>query len=62
MNASELRDLGLEELEKKLNSLKEEHFNLRFQHSTDQLDNTAILSSVKKDIARVNTVIKELHK
>lgn len=60
MKASELRELGLEGLEKKLTELKEQHFNLRFQNGTDQLENTAQLPRVKKEIARVKTLISEL--
>jgi len=58
MKASELKDLTAEELLKKEKDLKEEMFNLRFQHSTGQLDNTARLKQVKKDIARIETVLR----
>lgn len=47
-------------MEKKLVELKKELFNLRFQHGTAQLENTAALSKVRKDIARVKTVAREL--
>lgn len=57
MKAKELRDLSVEELNKKLNELKEELFNLRFQHAINQLDNPGRISAVKKDIARVMTVL-----
>ena len=60
MNAKEIRQNSLPELEKKLVELKEELFNLRFQHTINQLDNPMRISAVKKDIARVQTVIREL--
>ncbi len=60
MKASELRKKSVQELNTELNSLKEELFKLRFQHATNQLSNPMKLKSVKRDIARVKTVIKEL--
>ena len=60
MNAKEIRQNSLPELEKKLVELKEELFNLRFQHTINQLDNPMRISAVKKDIARVQTIIREL--
>ena len=59
MKASELRELTPAELETKLQSLKEELFNLRFQLAINQLDNPMRISAVKKDIARVNTIIRQ---
>ena len=59
MKASELRDLTPAELETKLQSLKEELFNLRFQLAINQLHNPMRISAVKKDIARVNTIIRQ---
>ena len=59
MKAEELRNKTTEELEKELVSLKEELFKLRFQHATNQLENPAQINTVKKDIARVRTVIRE---
>ena len=59
MKASELRELTPAELETKLLSLKEELFNLRFQLAINQLDNPMRISAVKKDIARVNTIIRQ---
>lgn len=59
MKASEIRQLTAEELQSKLKDLKEELFNLRFQHAINQLDNPMRISAVKKDIARVLTVIRE---
>ena len=59
MKASEIRELSTEELETKLKDLKAELFNLRFQHAINQLDNPMRLGAVKKDIARVKTIIRE---
>ena len=59
MKASEVRDLTTAELETKLKDLKAELFNLRFQLAINQLDNTMRISAVKKDIARVKTVLRE---
>lgn len=59
MKASELRELSIEELEVKLKALKEELFNLRFQLAINQLDNPMRISAVKKDIARVQTVLRQ---
>lgn len=59
MKASDLRDLTIEELKLKENELRHEIFNLRFQHATNQLENTAKIPSVKRDIARIKTIIKE---
>jgi len=58
MNADELRKLSYKELGEELDDSKEELFNLRFQLVTNQLDNTARLKEVKRDIARVNTVMR----
>ena len=59
MKMQEFRDLSMQELEDKIKDLKEELFNLRFQNATNQLDNPMRIVSVKKDIARVKTVLKE---
>ena len=59
MKAKELKDLTAEELNSKLAELKEELFNLRFQHAVNQLENPKRLQAVKKDIARVKTAINE---
>ena len=59
MNAKEIRDNTLPELNEQLGKLKEELFNLRFQHAVNQLDNPMRIAAVKKDIARVKTVIRE---
>ncbi|MBR2280180.1 MAG: 50S ribosomal protein L29 [Ruminococcus sp.] len=60
MKASELREIPVEELETKLKDLKEELFNLRFQLAINQLENPARIKAVKKDIARVSTVLREI--
>lgn len=59
MKTKEIREMSAEELNKKLSSLKEELFNLRFQHSINQLDNPHKIADVKKDIARVMTILRE---
>ena len=59
MNALELRKLNYKELGEKLDESKEELFNLRFQHVTNELDNTSRLQQVKKEIARISTVMRE---
>jgi large subunit ribosomal protein L29 len=59
MKASEFRDLSIEELEVKEKELAEALFNLKFQHSTGQLDNTAQLGKTRQDIARVKTILAE---
>ncbi len=56
--ASELRELNDGELANRLREFKEELFNLRFQNATGQLDNTARLGQVKKDIARCETLLR----
>lgn len=60
MNASELRELSYEELADKLAEAKEEAFNLRFQFATNQLDNTARLPQVRREVARIATIMREL--
>ncbi len=59
MKASELKELSMEELQTKLASLKEELFNLRFQLAVNQLDNSNRIGAVKKDIARVSTILRQ---
>ena len=59
MKASEIRELSNAELNEKLTALKAELFNLRFQLAINQLDNPMRISAVKKDIARVKTVLRE---
>ena len=58
-SAQELRELNDTELVQKLAEAKEEHFNLRFQAATGQLDNTSRLGQVRKDVARLNTLRRE---
>ncbi len=59
MKANEIRELGPEERNRKLADLKQELFNLRFQHASGQLENPGKLRQTRKDIARVETVIRE---
>ena len=59
MNAKEIRDLSVAELNEKLADLKDELYKLRFQHAINQLDNPMRIVAVKKDIARVKTIIRE---
>ena len=59
MKAKELRDLTVAELEAKFKELKSELFHLRFQHAINQLENPHKLVDVKRDIARVMTVMSE---
>ena len=59
MKANEIRENTLPELNEQLAKLKEELFNLRFQHAINQLDNPMRIAAVKKDIARVKTIIRE---
>ncbi len=59
MKAADLRDLTLDELGAKMKEVSEELFNLNFQHSSQQLDNTARLGQAKKDLARLKTVLRE---
>lgn len=58
---ADIRKLKDGEMEKKLNELKDELFNLRFRHKTNQLENPMRIRIVKKDIARIKTVINELN-
>ncbi|MCX7965515.1 MAG: 50S ribosomal protein L29 [Syntrophorhabdaceae bacterium] len=59
MKAKELREFTKEELLRKKMDIKQELFNLRFQHSTGQLENTARIRLLKRDIARIETVLRE---
>ena len=59
MKAKELKNLSVEELTKKLGELKKDLFMLRMQLATNQLDNPMQIAAVKKDIARVKTIIRE---
>ncbi|MDD3193409.1 MAG: 50S ribosomal protein L29 [Oscillospiraceae bacterium] len=60
MKASEIRELSNAELNEKLTALKAELFNLRFQHAINQLENPMRMKEVKKDIARIKTVQRQL--
>ena len=60
MKASELRELTVEELKQRESDLSEELFNLRFQLATAKLENKMRVPQVKKDLARVKTLIKEM--
>ena len=59
MKATEVRAMTVEQLNEKLDSLKKDLFFLRMQHATNQLDNPGKISVVKKDIARIKTIIRE---
>lgn len=59
MKASDIRELSEAELMQRLSDLKADLFNLRFQHAINQLENPMRLNIVKKDIARVKTVLRE---
>jgi large subunit ribosomal protein L29 len=59
MKGKEFRELTKEELLKKKKDFREEAFNLRFQHSTGQLENTARIKLIRKDIARIETALRE---
>lgn len=62
MKASTLRDMAKDELLQKLEELRAALFNLRFQHATGQLDNTAQISKTRRDIARVLTILSEIER
>jgi large subunit ribosomal protein L29 len=60
MKASEIRELGRDEMQQKLVEMKHELFNLRFQHGIGQLENPIKMTQTKKDIARFHTVLSEM--
>ena len=60
MKANEIKEMTLVELNNKLDELKKELFNLRFQQAVNQLDNPMRISAVKKDIARIKTVQRDI--
>jgi len=60
MKANEVRKMSAAELETKLGDLKKDLFQLRLQHATNQLENPGKIAEVKKDIARVKTILREL--
>ncbi|MFN2594181.1 MAG: 50S ribosomal protein L29 [Actinomycetota bacterium] len=59
MRAAEIRDLPVDEIERRLLEVKEELFNMRFQNATGQLDNYKRMGQLKKDIARIQTILRE---
>lgn len=59
MKASDLRDLSVDELRGKEKDTREELFNLRFQHATGQLENTMRIPQLRKDLARIKTILRE---
>lgn len=59
MKASEMRDLNLEELRRRLDEARESFFRLRFQSATGQLKNTAQLRMARREIARLSTIVRE---
>ncbi|WP_299649522.1 50S ribosomal protein L29 [uncultured Jannaschia sp.] len=59
MNASEMRNKTPDELRDQLKQLKKEAFNLRFQAATNQLENTARMRNVRRDVARVSTILNQ---
>ena len=59
MKASDVRAMSLDQLTEKLGELKKEQFNLRFQRATGQLENTARVRQVRRDIARIQTIAGE---
>lgn len=61
MKASEIREMDADQIKEKLGELKKELFNLRFQNDVGQLENTSLLSNVRKDIARLYTISKEMN-
>ncbi|MEJ2100803.1 MAG: 50S ribosomal protein L29 [Desulfobacterales bacterium] len=60
MKASEIREMNFEEMQLKRGELEQELFNLRFQHEIGQLENPQKMKQTKKDIARLNTIIREV--
>ncbi|MEH0022787.1 MAG: 50S ribosomal protein L29 [Desulfobacter sp.] len=61
MKANEIREMDADQIKEKLGELKKELFNLRFQNDVGQLENTSLLSNVRKDIARLYTLSKEMN-
>ena len=59
MKSSEIRDMTADEIQRKVTDLKEELFNLRFQHGAGQLENPQKMKQVKRDIARCRTIARE---
>ncbi|MEE4362939.1 MAG: 50S ribosomal protein L29 [Desulfotignum sp.] len=61
LKTSEIKEMGADQMQGKLTELKKELFNLRFQNDVGQLENTAKLSEVRKDIARLHTISKQMN-
>ena len=59
MKASEIRELSIDEMQQKAVDLQQELFNLRFQHASGQLENPQKMKQVKRDIARIKTILRE---
>ncbi|HWC13947.1 MAG TPA: 50S ribosomal protein L29 [Actinomycetota bacterium] len=59
LKVAELRELGREDIERRLEETKEELFNLRFQNATGQLDNYKRIQELKRDVARIKTVLRQ---
>ena len=60
MKAAELRSMSYDDLSEKFDEAKEELFNLRFQFATNQLDNTARLGQVRREVARIATIMRDM--
>jgi large subunit ribosomal protein L29 len=60
MKASDINEMSLEEMQRKIGDLKEELFNLRFQHEIGQLENPQRMKQTKRDIARIFTIMREV--
>ena len=60
MKVSEIREMNLEEMQRHVSELKEELFNLRFQHEIGQLENPQKMNQTQKDIARLKTIMREI--
>jgi len=60
MKASEIKEMNIEEMQQKLSDLREELFNLSFQHEIGQLENPQRMKQTKRDIARIKTIIREV--
>ena len=60
MKVKEIREMSAEEMNRKISDLKEELFNLRFQHGSGQLENPKLIGNTRRDIARLKTVLREM--
>ncbi len=59
MNATELRDLSVEEIQGRMADAREELFRLRFRSATQQLENPSLIKSLRRDVARMRTILRE---